>query len=199
MNPKLACLLTIIAVSIQVKNAQADLVATSTISFDPLVVANEPIDSLVIEWSTPVMSGIVNESALSTLTFSIFNGSSLVYRDIAIQNGIAQPIGDVARGTDDFQFNFDVDAGIFVPPGNGGISWDNDVPVLQAGNTSGTTWNIYSDPVDQYVYLDRVVDGLYDGREFAEFTQSTVFAVPEPSSVALLTTVAIGFLARRRR
>ena len=145
------------------------------------------------------MSGIVNESALSTLTFSVFNGTSLVYQDIAIQNGVAQPIGNVARGTDDFQFHFDIDARTFVLPGNGEGSWDNDVLVLQDGNTSGTSWNIYSDPEVQLAYFDKLIDGSYVDREETEFNQSTVFAVPEPSSAALLTTVAIGSFTRRRR
>ena len=181
------------------QNARADIVATTTISFDPILVASDAIDSLVIDWSTPMMSGIVDESGLSTLTFSVFNGNALVYRDIAIQNGVAQPIGDVARGTDDFQFHFDIDARRFVLPGNGAGSWDNDLLVLQRGNTSGTTWNIYSDPEEQLAYFDKLIDGSYVDREEIEFNQSTVYAVPEPSSAALLATVGVGFFITRRR
>ena len=199
MTQKFAVLLFVFAAILSsAQNARADIVATTTISFDPILVASDAIDSLVIDWSTPVMSGIVDESALSKLTFSVFNGSAFVYQDIAIQNGVAQPIGDVSRGTDDFQFHFDIDARTFVLPGNGDGSWDNDLLVLQRGNTSGTTWNIYSDPEEQLAYFDKLIDGSYVDREEIEFNQSTVFAVPEPSGVALLAAVAFGFFTRRR-
>ena len=200
MSPRFAISMIIIATLSSAQNARADIVATTTISFDPILVADDTIDSLVVDWSTPVMSGIVNESALSTLTFSVFNGNSLVYQDIAIQNGVEQPIGGIARGPGDIQFRFDIEERMFVPiPGNGERSWDNDVSVVQRDIMTGTSWNIYSDPEVQLAYFDKLIDGSYVDREETEFNQSTVFAIPEPSSAALLTTVAFGFLARRRR
>ncbi len=40
----------------------ADTVTTSTISFAPLTVGGDTFDSLVMEWSTPVMSGVINDT-----------------------------------------------------------------------------------------------------------------------------------------
>ena len=181
------------------RDARADIVATTTISFDPVTLDGDTFDSLVMDWSTPVMSGIINESALSTLTFSMFNGNALVYQDIAIQNGSALPIGDVARGPGDVEFHFDIDSMVLVPDPFNERSWDNDDNVIQRQNTVGTTWNVYAETDGSTAWFDKYVDGSFVELVETPYSQSTVFAIPEPSSVALLTTVAIGFLARRRR
>ncbi len=178
----------------------ADTVATSTISFAPLTVSGDTFDSLVMEWSTPVMSGVINDTALSTLTFSIFDGNSLVYQDIAIQNGVEQPIGGVARGPGGIDFHFDIDSVMFVPePGGGDRSWDNDVNVQQFSSV-GTTWNVFADLDGQSIRFAKFFDGSLDVvGTTTSFDQSTVFAVPEPSSVGLLAVFAFGCLVRRRR
>ena len=179
--------------------ARADIVATTTISFDPVTVDGDTFDSLVMDWSTSEMSGVINESALSTLTFSIFNGNSLVYQDIAIQNGVEQPIGGVARGPGDIEFHFDIDSMVLIPDPLDERSWDNDDNVIQDPTAVGTTWNVYAETDGSSAWFDKYVDGSFVELVETPYSQSTVFAVPEPSSVGLLAVVAFGFLARRRR
>ena len=181
------------------QNARADIVATTTISFDPITVDGDTFDSLVMDWRTSVMSGIIDESALSALTFRIFNGNALVYQDIAIQNGAEQPIGGVARGPGDVEFHFDIDAMMLIPDPLNERGWDNDNDVVQDGFAVGTTWNVYAETDGSSAWFDKYVDGSDVQGVATLYSQSTVFAVPEPSSFGLLAAVAIGFLARRRR
>ncbi len=181
-------------------NTRADIVATTTISFNPVTIDGDTFDSLVIDWSTPEMTGIINESALSTLTFGIFNGNSLVYQDIAIQNGVEQPIGGVARGPGDIEFHFDIDAqSLVLEPGGSERSWDNDNDVLQDPDAVGMTWNVYTETDGSVAWFNKYNDGSLVAFGSTTYTQSTVFAVPEPASFGVLATVAFGFLVRRRR
>ena len=179
-------------------SARADIVATTTISFDPVTVDGDTFDSLVMDWSTPVMSGIINESALTALTFSIFNGDALVYQDIAIENGVEQPIGGVARGPGDIEFHFDIDSMILIPNPINERSWDNDHDVRQYQGV-GTNWNVYAATDRPSAFFDKTIGNDFRGRAEAPFSQSTVLAVPEPSSVGVLAAIGFVFLARRRR
>ena len=181
-------------------NTRADIVATTTISFNPVTVDGDTFDSLVMDWSTSEMSGVINESALSTLTFSMFNGNSLVYQDIAIQNGVEQPIGGVARGPGDIEFHFDIDAqSLVLVPGGFERSWENDNDVLQNPDAVGTTWNVYTETDGSVAWFNKYNDGSLLAVGSTTYIQSTVFAVPEPASGGVLATVAFGFLVRRRR
>ena len=180
-------------------NARADIVATTTISFDPITVDGDTFDSLVMDWSTPVMSGIINESALTALTFSIFNGDALVYQDIAIENGVEQPIGGVARGPGDIEFHFDIDSKMLIADPLDERSWDNDNDVVQDAFAVGTTWNVYTETDGSSAWFDKFVDGTGVQGVETPYSQSTVYAVPEPSSVGVLAAVGFAVLVRRRR
>lgn len=162
--------------------------------------SSDPADGnqIVIDWDTALTTGPVNQGDLTDLTLSLFGTGGLIFTDMAIIGGSAQPIGGVARVLSDISFEFDLDV---APSGDfaGLNSLDNDGPVVQS-NGIGITYNILGD--FSLVSAFYFSDGSEDESLWVEgIPVATVAPIPlPPAGLALFAgiTALIG-LGRKRR
>ncbi len=76
MNKTTPLMLTVFAVSLWLvtASAKAATIASTTLSFSSVTYAapfNITFDGLVIDWSTPVMAGVIDETDLTSLTYTL--------------------------------------------------------------------------------------------------------------------------------
>ncbi|ACK64436.1 protein of unknown function DUF1555 [Rippkaea orientalis PCC 8801] len=158
---------------------------------------NPLVDTVVINWSTDLTSGIVSESDLTNWSYELLGLGSSVYSETVIVGGVVQPIGGVARTVSDLLFEFDLDTLT-------SIQFDNDVNVLQELSASGLTYNTYLNltfgdgiSVDQF-FDGAIIEVSVDDSTFSQVT--TVSSIPEPSTLlGLLAMGSLGVLSRKRQ
>ena len=139
-----AVILAVSASFVLVGATFGQVVARTTITLDDPFPLGSPfnyaVDSIEIDWSTSETKGVIVESQLTELTFSLLQGTATVYTDKAIINSVVQPIGGVVRDIDDIRFMYDLDNLA------GGLErFDNDCDPVQAGSAAGETFNIFGD------------------------------------------------------
>lgn len=159
--------------------------------------SSDPADGnqIVIDWDTFLTGGLVDETDLTGLTFSLYGTGGLIFSDTAIASSAVQPIGGVARALSDLDFFFDLD----IAPGGdvaGLVAFDNDFDVVQEFAATGVTYNMFGlgSFAGQDVFVDRYVDGDYDQ------AKSIVSFAPVPLPPAGLAAMAgLGALVGLRR
>ena len=150
-----------------------------------------------VNWTTSVaLNNPVAVADLSDLSVSFYDDSNAqVYIDDAIIGGVVQPIGGVSRTFADLVFN--ATSGVSIQ------SLDNDLNQVQFGASIGSTYNLYGvvsggSPAINIAFYNN--GAFQEDATFNVTGQTTVGAVPEPSSAATLAGLAgIAFAAVRRR
>lgn len=193
---RLLCLSVFLASVGLAKDARADLIATTTLSFSSIsfgVPFNITFDGLVIDWSTAVMTGVIDETNLTDLTYTLTNGGTAVYQDQTIINSVVQPIGGVNRLLTDLVFNFDITT---IPAGFApSDEFDNDLNSVQEIAGVGITYNIYDPGGSSTLSVVAFSDGVDIDSILAHPYTSSTTAIPEPS---LLGLVGLGLFAAKR-
>lgn len=199
VRPAAAAVLSIVISVMAAAKAEADLMAETTLSFSTVTVGgavSHTFDALVIAWSTPVMAGLIDETDLTDLTFTLTNGGATVYQDQAITNSTVQSIGGATRSITDLDFNYDVSS---FPAGFPGTSvFDNDVNIQQSVAASGRTYNVYDiDLVAMSFTVQPYDDGERISTTNTPYTSTTV-AVPEPSAFLFIGAVGLGIVVCKK-
>jgi hypothetical protein len=196
--------LALVLVASLAPSVRADFVGQTTLVLEsPAILDVDTVDSVVIDWSTGQMSGQIDVNDITNLTFTLRNGASTVYQDVAVISGVVQPIRGVGRVLGDLAFNFDIDTLMLNPVISGYFNNDN---VTKQISGSGISYLIKGDSsgiTGDAIFLSR----FKDDNDFADmtlgipFTQSTL-AVPEPSAFlygGLITVLAgCGYRIKRR-
>ena len=159
------------------------------------------INTVIVNFSTDVMSGIIDETDLTNWSVELLNGTTSVFLDEVIIGGTVQPIGGVNRILSEIMFDFNLDTLEYIALA------DNDVPIVQTGST-GVTYNILNG--ENLVGWGRNVDGIRDpngttGSGISQFDLITEkiddpVTTPEPTTIlGLLAFSSVGLLARKRK
>jgi hypothetical protein len=184
MFARAALTLVVVAFISAARSVNADLVARTTISFNSINLSGNLFDSLVFDWSTPVMSGQISDDDLTSLTFRIFTGATLVYEDVAIAGGTTQPIAGVARNASDVEFHFDIDTMSLIDGPGDVRSWDNDNDALAQMSVGavGTTWHFATGSTTnvELPAFSIYMDGNFINSVQAESFSASTVAIPEP-------------------
>jgi hypothetical protein len=148
------------------------------------------VDRVVLTWRTEISSDTVTATNLISLSFQLYDASTLIYQDDAIVGGSARPIGGVDRSLEandiSFSYTFGSPDGVTV--------FDNNVYFV--GNT-GITYNIYTG--DGVIAIDRYTNGVYDGNDSNSSYEQSTTAIPEPGTYAAVLGVGSLFVAAFRR
>jgi hypothetical protein len=113
------------------------------------------IKTVVFEWSTSETSGMINANELVDYSVSLYAGSSLLYRDDVLVDGVLQPLNSVDRDYPFWDFDLDTLTLRQFTPGSIGI--------LTSGAVTGTHYHVAdwaSLPQDSIVYVQKFVDGF---------------------------------------
>lgn len=174
----------------------------------------DPADGnlIVIEWSTAATSGTVEATDLVDLTFTLFGSfTNELFRDEAIIDGVAQPVGGRSRSACgltacEIVFEFDLDA-FAIEPFDGLGAFDSGDGVDSTLFDDGTFYLLAKSGVD-FVGAFGFVDGaLAPGLstrspEFGVLTELAppVQPIPLPAPALMLLSAlgAAAFAARRR-
>ena len=113
------------------------------------------IKTVVFEWSTSETSGMINANELVDYSVSLYTGSSLLYRDDVLVDGVLQPLNSVDRDYPFWDFDLDTLTLRQFTPGSIGI--------LTSGVVTGTHYHVAdwaSLPQDSIVYVQKFVNGF---------------------------------------
>ena len=159
--------------------------------------ATPTVNTVIVNFSTDVTSGTIDETNLTDWSIELLNGTTSVYLDNVIAGGAVQPIGGVSRVLSGISFDFDLDTLEYIS------FTDNDLPPVQTAAT-GVTYNIFND--ETFVEFVRYVDGVDVVANFiTEFNLTTedvtpAATTPEPGTLlGLLVVGSMGALARKRK
>lgn len=151
-------------------------------------------DRVSFQWSTFLTGGIVAASNLSDLTMRFYNGSNLVYTDVAIAGGVVQPFGGVNRTSSDIFFNYNLNNRTLLEIGN-----------LQTTNPAGAIGTQYyvtdnlNFPADSMVGIQAIVNGSRQSLKIDLLTRQVSTTVPEPATNAIVGLGLTGIAWWRRR
>ncbi|MGK7881905.1 MAG: PEP-CTERM sorting domain-containing protein [Crocosphaera sp.] len=156
------------------------------------------VNTVILNFSTDVTSGVIDESDLTAWSIELLNGTTSVYLDNVIVGGVVQPIGGVSRALSEINFDFNLDTlqytGLF----------DNDVSLVQNGAATGVTYDVLGSQTG--LAWDRFVDGSFDGAGSTGGGLPSVVltteevTTPEPSILlGLLVVGSLGTLTRKRK
>ena len=113
------------------------------------------IKTVVFEWSTSETSGMINANELVDYSVSIYVGSSLLYRDDVLVDGVLQPLNSVDRDYPFWDFDLDTLTLRQFTPGS--------INILTSRAVTGTHYHVAdwaSLPEDSIVYVQKFVDGF---------------------------------------
>ncbi|MGK7943105.1 MAG: PEP-CTERM sorting domain-containing protein, partial [Microcystaceae cyanobacterium] len=71
--------------------------------------ATPTVNTVIVNFSTDVTSGIIDESDLTAWSIELLNGTTSLYLDNVIVSGVVQPIGGVSRALSGIDFDFNLD------------------------------------------------------------------------------------------
>ncbi len=134
------------------------------------------VDEAILNWSTNLTSGTVTQNDLTDWTILLNSGGSTIYTDNVIIGGSVQPIGGVTRSVGGLRFIYDFGS-------NTVTNYDNDIPVVQVGVATGTTYNFVGS--SSIFSFAKYSDGSFvtSGADNS-FTQNTT-ATPVPFEMSL--------------
>lgn len=142
---------------------------TTTLSLESP--STDGITTVVFDWSTLAVSGIIGGNDLIDYSISLYAGSSLIYSNDVLINGVRQPLESVDRN-DPF-WDYDLDT-LTLRQFNLGV-----LGILFSGTVSGTHYSVedgVSLPADSLIIIWKFIDGSFASRNEAivsnQFTQS---------------------------
>jgi hypothetical protein len=118
------------------------------------------IDTVIIDWITPVSSGHVDTSDLTYLSIAFLSGENNLYHDISIIDGVVQPIGGVARPLSDLLWDFYLD-GDFIGLSQVRNAFDSTMTQEGAAGTHYQISDGVAIPIDNELRFKRFVDGEF--------------------------------------
>ncbi|MEM9043797.1 MAG: VPLPA-CTERM sorting domain-containing protein [Pseudomonadota bacterium] len=166
--------------------------------------STDPADGnrVVVQATSAVSTGRINQRDLSSLSISLFGTNGLIFSDLVILGGQPTELGGLQRGFQDIRYIFDFD--IFVSaPEDGLRRFDNDRLVISTGSDQDT-YNIFFDNVGGFRFIDAV---LYESGTINlalsvvndNGFSITTTVVPLPASVMFLLAGLGAFSALRYR
>jgi energy-converting hydrogenase Eha subunit A len=148
------------------------------------------------QWSTPLTTGPVLTANVTNLAMRLYQGSTLLYTDVAIAGGVIQPLGGITRTNSDIYFNYNLNTMTLHEFGN-----------LQSTNPAGATGTQYylsdnvSFPADSMVGIQAITNGVRQTLTIYTLASQTSSTVPEPATNAIvgISLAALAWSRRRAR
>ena len=157
----------------------------------PYTASSPNVTQVLVNWSTSLTSGMVQQGDLTDWSISLLGGGNLFYTDNVIIGGSVQSNRGVARGIADVLFRFDFAT---FKPGD----FDNMLAGLSLSSATSTAYNIYSYPNSllgpPYSSLGIWSNGVESTRQLPGY--SSVFTIPAPGA---FVAVAFAMAIKRRR
>lgn len=163
--------------------------------FDAPIVNTAGADHVAFQWSTPLTTGTVAANNLNGLAMRLYQGSTLLYTDVAIAGGVVQPLGGITRTSSDVFFDYDLTTMTLRQFGN-----------LQSTDPTGATGTHYyltdntSFPADAMVGIQQIVNGARQSFTVDKLGNQTSTTVPEPATNAIvgISLAALAWCRRRQ-
>ena len=157
----------------------------------PYTASSPNVTQVLVNWSTSLTSGMVQEGDLTDWSISLLGGDNLFYTDNVIIGGSVQSNRGVARGLADVLFRFDL--GTFTSG-----DFDNMLAGSSLSSATSTAYNIYSYPNSllgpPYSSLGIWSNGIESTRQLPGY--SSVITIPAPGA---FVAVAFAMAIKRRR
>ena len=174
--------------------ANAGAYTTTYILNTPYTDSTPNATQVVVNWSTNLTSGAVQQTDLTNWSIGLFGAGNVFYTDNVITGGTVQSNVGVARGIADVLFQFNLDTGL-------AGDFDNMLAGITLSSAASTAYNIYSYPTSTqgppYSSLGLWKNGNESTRQLPGYLSVSTVAVPAPGAIALLGMA--GLMGRRRR
>ena len=176
-------------------SANAGVYKTTYILNAPYTDSTPNATQVVVNWSTNLTSGLVQQSDLTNWSIGLYGAGNVFYTDNVITGGTVQSNVGVARGIADVLFQFNLDTGV-------AGDFDNMLAGITLSSAVGMAYNIYSYPTSTPAPPLGPVLGIWRNgdestRQLPGYLSVSTVAVPAPSAIALLGMA--GLIGRRRR
>lgn len=161
-------------------------------------------NKLVFDWTTDITTGTVGKYDLSFLSFTLYGNDVKLYRDIAILDGVVQPLGEAIRDIEDLYFEDRTieDPNSFFQAGNRKYGFQ--VPGSYYFLTGYNNGKGYADLESTY-YLDNVrvaglttLSGGHTGDKIS-YSKVELSAVPVPAGAWMFGAGLVGLSLLRKR
>lgn len=187
-------------VLVLINDAHAELVRRTEIEFPEVSTSVGLAGAVVVLWETFGPSGSPGDVAIGEIKNYIVGVNRItpgtgslvpLWSDDVIMNGVAQPIESVVREISGIEI-FCFAGGSGDCRESGDLFFDNDVPVVQRGSTSGVpTFNIFSGEVGIPLDTGGVFVDLGAGVTINEWNGNTLIESHLITSVRITTTASL--------